>query len=192
MELVVFTGNRGVGKTLGMSLYAHYLKSETGCSLYSNFGLSDSVPFSKFDDFKNIALEKHSLLCLDEIHNDLDARDFASNSVKYFTHMIFYLRKLNCTIFMTTPLFENITSRVRAVVNVLVSVSKDHSFFYYDFYDVDRCIYLKRFRISKSKAYALAASIYDTRAIVTPLIYPDKRVDFDLLLNDIKEIALAH
>lgn len=89
---------------------------------------------------------------------------------------------------MTTPIFKNVSSRVRAVTDVLVEVSKDNKFFYYDFYDVQRDFkHLKRFRLLKSEVFSLAGKIYDTRGIVTPLTYPEKSSDFIFLLNEIKQ-----
>ena len=187
MELVVFTGNRGVGKTLGMSVYAEYLKRKTGCSVFSNYGLADAYDFYSFSDFKKVCKCGHSLVLLDECHNDIDSMD-RSSSVRYFSHIVFYLRKLNCTLFMTTPIFKNVSSRVRAVTDILVEVSKDNKFFFYDFYDVQRDFkHLKRLRLLKSLAFSLAGEIYDTRGIVTPLIYPEKSSDFISLLDEIKQ-----
>lgn len=188
MELVLFTGNRGVGKTLGMSLYAMWLKEQTGCSLYSNYSLLGANDFFSFDDFRQIACEKHSLLLLDECHNDIDSRNYRKPSALYFSHITFYLRKLRCLMFLSTPLFSNIDRRVREVTNILVNVSKDNEFFYYDFYDVQLESFLKRIKIKRNLALQLASKIYDTTGIVTPLQYPNKNEDFEALVFDIKQI----
>lgn len=189
MELVIFTGNRGVGKTLGMSLYALYLKGKTGCDLYSNYGLNGSQEFSSFIDFKSVAASGHSLVLLDECHNDIDSRDLSS-ATKYFSHIVFYLRKLDCTLFMSTPLFSNVSARVRNVTNVLVNVSKNKKFFFYDFYDVQRDFFhVKRFRLVKDSVFDFARDVYDTKAIVTPLSYPQNKKEFEDLLKDIKKMS---
>lgn len=187
MELVLFTGNRGVGKTLGMSLYATYLSKKTGCTLFSNYGLYGSRIFSSFDDFSLISKENHSILCLDECHNDIDTRLARSNSSMFFSHFIFYLRKLNCVMFMTTPLFKNVDSRVRSVVNVVVNVSKDKKFFYYDFYDCNSGKFLVRKCVNKQIALLVGAKFFDTKAIVTPLIYPEKRADFVKIFDGLRD-----
>lgn len=46
---------------------------------------------------------------------------------------------------------------------------------------------MKRLRLLKSLAFSLAGEIYDTRGIVTPLIYPEKSSDFISLLDEIKQ-----
>lgn len=192
MELFAFQGNRGMGKTLGMVLYAKYLQEHTGCSLFSNFPFVGSNEFYSFDDFKKVAECKHSVLMLDECHNDLDARDYASSKVKYLTHMIFYLRKLRCTMFLTTPLFRTISKQVRDVTNIVVCCSKDSNFFFYDFYDNERAAFLKRRKILRQKAFDLCESVYDTNSIVEPLIFPDNKNDFLKLLSEIKQINATH
>jgi len=186
MELMVFEGNRGMGKTLGMVLYAKYLQERTGCSLFSNFPVAGSQEFYRFDDFKKVAASKKSILLLDECHNDLDGRDALSRNVKYLTHIVFYLRKMDCVLFLSTPLFKSIAVQVRDVTNVLVRCSKDQNFFCYDFFDLDNSIFLKRRRIEKNKAFAICKSVYDTKSIVLPLSFPEDKAGFLNLLEEIK------
>jgi ATPase family associated with various cellular activities (AAA) len=187
MNLIFFEGQMGNGKTLGMSIVAKDWAQRSGATLYSNYGLEGSKPFRSFEDFKDVAVQPSSIVCLDEIHNDIDSRDFNTNAVKYFSHIVFYLRKLRCILMMTSPLFENIESRVRNVTNVVVSVQKDKTYYYYPFYDLQQMKSLKMKKIKKQSAHDAAQQIFDTFEMVTPLEYPANRDDFKRLLNDLKE-----
>lgn len=186
MNLIFFEGQMGNGKTLGMSIIAKDWAQRSGATLYSNFGLKGSKPFNSFEDFLDVAQQPSSIICLDEIHNDIDARDFNTNAVKYFSHIVFYLRKMRCILMMTSPLFDNIESRVRGVTNVLVSVQKDSEYYYYPFYDTQTDRFLKQKKIKKELAHMAAAQIFDTYAMVTPLEYPEKRDLFKELLSELK------
>lgn len=176
----------GNGKTLGMSLMAYYFQEQSGCTLYSNYGLKGSKPFTSFNDFLDVVEQPSSIICLDEVHNDIDSRDFNTNAVKYFSHLAFYLRKMRCTIMMTTPLFANVESRVRGVTSIVIPVSKDKNYYYYPFIDWQSMRALKTKKIRKDSAHILAGQIFDTFSMVEPLEYPEKRDDFKKLITELK------
>jgi len=186
MNLIFFEGQMGNGKTLGMSIVASDWAQRSGATLYSNYGLAGSKPFNSFDDFLDVAIQPSSIVCLDEIHNDIDARDFNTNAVKYFSHIVFYLRKMRCILMMTSPLFENIETRVRKVTNVVVPVRKDQYYFYYPFYDALSLDFLKEKKILKTNAELAASQIFDTYSMVNPLEYPANRDAFKELLVNLK------
>lgn len=186
METIMFDGQRGNGKTLGMATMAKYWQYQSGCTLYSNFGLAGSKPFSSFYDFFDVAVQPSSIVCLDEVHNDIDSRDFNTNAVKYFTHIAFYLRKMRCTLMLTSPLFENIESRIRGTTDIYIPVQKDKNYYYYPHYDWQGQRHLKTLKIKKDKAHAIGSHIYDTYAMVTPMEYPNTRDEFKSLLADLK------
>ena len=54
MNLIMIDGYLGSGKTLGMSLKALQWQQKSGCTLFSNYGLKGSIPFTSFADFKNL------------------------------------------------------------------------------------------------------------------------------------------
>lgn len=176
----------GNGKTLGMSIVAKDWAERSGATLYSNYGLKGSKPFNSFDDFLDVAVQPSSIICLDEVHNDIDSRDFNTNAVKYFSHIVFYLRKMRCILMMTSPLFDNVESRVRNVTNIVVPVHKDGFYYYYPFYDTQTDQFLKQKKIRKEIAHNVASQIFDTYAMVTPLEYPASRDEFKKLLSDLK------
>lgn len=186
MNIIMFDGQMGNGKTLGMSILAKYYQEQTGCTLYSNYGLVGSKPFESFNDFLDVAVQPSSIVLLDEVHNDIDSRDFNTNAVKYFSHIAFYLRKLRCTVMMTSPLFQNVESRIRGVTNVYCPVTKDKDYYYYTMYDWQSLKHLKTKKMKKENAHKVAKEIFDTYAMVTPLEYPSTRDEFKKLLSTLK------
>jgi hypothetical protein len=126
---------------------------------------------------------------LDEAHSDLDARNFNTNSVKFFTHLIFYLRKLRTTLMLATPALENLDSRVRAILNLYCHVTKDKEYFYYDMYDMQSMRHLGRYKIRIERAVELASMLYDTYNMVTPVEFPSDRKEFELFVKELKVVS---
>lgn len=193
-NLILFDGRMGSGKTTLMSLEAlrYQAESLTGCTLFSNYGLSGSVPFTSFEDFKKVAVQPSSIICLDESHLDISNRDFNTNSVKFFVNMVFFLRKLRATLMMTTPLFENIDSKVREVTNYYVHCSKYNGYLNYEYYDIERLKFLKSKRISEAKVSEIMGYIYDTYEMVVPLEYPSTRPEFIKVFEEVKELNKSY
>lgn len=187
MYLVVFDGLMGSGKTLAMSLLASYLHKKHDLIVYSNYSFYGSKEFSSFSDFLDIAKEeKPVILLLDEGHIDLDSGDFSTNAAKYFSHLFFYFRKLNCRLFITTPIFSNINTRFRALCSILVSCSVYSDFFIFNIFDVQRNIFLKQIKIYKEHAFSYVTGIYDTNSVVSPIVFPSNKLEFTELLSSIK------
>lgn len=191
-NLIMFDGRMGSGKTVGMSIQALNYQARSGCTLFSNYGLTGSVPFTSFDDFKKVAVQPSSIICLDESHMDLSNRDFNMNSVKFFVNMVFFLRKMRCTLMMTSPLFENIDSKVRAVTNYYIHVSQSNGFLNYYYYDVEQSRFLRHDRLSMLKVKEVGEHIFDTYEMVTPLDYPKTRDEFLTVMNEVKALNKAY
>jgi hypothetical protein len=185
-NLIMIDGRLGSGKTIGMSIKALDWANRSNAVLFSNYGLYNSIPFTSFEDFKKVAVQPSSIICLDESHLDISNRDFNTNSVKFFVNMVFFLRKLRCTLMMTSPLFENVDSKVRDITNLYIHVSKRNGYLNYDHYDVERLKHMKSERIPESVVSEIGGLIYDTYAMVIPLEYPTNREDYLKVMNDVK------
>lgn len=192
MNFMVFNGYLGSGKTLGACIYALHYVQKSGCALYSNCGLVGSKPFTSIDDFKEIAKEKSSILVLDEAHMDLDARSFSSNHVKFFTQVSYYLRKLRCTLIITTPSFEDLDTRIRKITNVLAFVSKDANYFKYELWDVQSRKFIQNMKITKTNAFMVGDALFDTNSMVTPVEIPKNKDDFKDFLEELKHISESY
>ena len=188
MNVIILDGVMGAGKTLGMTLLTKYFQQKSRCSVFDNYGIKGSTPFHSYLDFMQVAVQPSSLLALDESHTDLDARSFSTNAVKFFTHLVFFLRKMRCTMFLATPLISNLDSRVVGVCQLYCRCSKDKKYFYYDFYDLQTYRHLKRYRILRDRAYELAGGFYDTYRMVTPMEFPAERADFKSFLEQLRDV----
>lgn len=189
MNFMVFEGYLGSGKTLGAAIYSKHFSQLSGCALYSNCGMLGSKPFTCLDDFKHIAREQSSILLLDEAHMDLDARSFSSNHVKFFTQVSYYLRKLRCTLIITTPSFSDLDTRIRNITNILAFVSKDAKYFRYELWDVQSRKHKKDMKIKKENAFMVAETLFDTNSMVTPIDIPKNKDDFKEFLEELKHIS---
>lgn len=186
MNLIIIDGVLGAGKTLAMTLLSEYFAGLSGCAVYSNYGIKGSKQFTHYRDFLQIAEEKSTIVNLDEAHTDLDSRNFNTNAVKFFTHLIFYLRKLRCTLMLATPSIENLDSRVRGIANLYIHVDKNRTHFIYDFYDIQSQRFLKRYKIKQADAFICAEMIYDTYNMVLPVTFPDDRKEFNSFVTELK------
>lgn len=190
-NFIVFEGKLGAGKTLGAVLYANHLKARAPSSvMYSNFDMKGAKPISDLDTFLEIAMNPSSIVVLDEAHVDLDARSFSTNHVKFLTAITFYLRKIRCTLILTSPMFDNLDSRIRNITNAVCYVSSDKNYFYYPFYDPVSSQYLGIKKARKERVFK--ANLYDTNSIVSQLQVPAKREDFDRYLDELKQVSLDY
>lgn len=99
---------------------------------------------------------------------------------------VFYFRKLNCRLFITTPIFSNINTRFRALCSFLVNCSSFSDFFVFNIFDVQRNIFLKQIKVYKEHAFSCVENVYDTNSIVSPIVFPANKLEFTELLSSIK------
>ncbi len=186
MNFIVLEGQLGGGKTLGAVIFANYVKAlSSDVTLYSNFGMYHARPFRSLYDFYEITQNFSSDVVLDEAHIDLDARSFNTNHVKFLSMTSFYLRKVRTTFIMTSPLFDNLDSRIRGITNMLVKVRNDKKYFYYDCWDVQSDRFLRTLKIKKDNAFSM--NLYDTHAIVSPIEMPENKKEFDIFLETLAD-----
>lgn len=194
MYVWVFQGNLGEGKTFGMSVLALYFatrarKAGIHVDLYANYGLKGAKPLSSYRDFYNVARSEASIVLLDEAHVNLDARLFHKGGNIYMTQFFFYLRKLNASLFMTTPNIRNLDSRMRLLTNILVDCRKIAGGFIYDIYDYQGEKFLRRKFLPKPIAEEIfETGMYDTHAIIRAVEFPQNERQFSRFLDKIEEI----
>ncbi|MEK3837938.1 zonular occludens toxin domain-containing protein [Paenibacillus sp. FSL R7-0128] len=189
MYLMGFDAAMGEGKTLGMSLIAQHYRQRSGCTLYSNYGLANSKVFTTFQQFLDVAAQPSSIICLDEIHNDLDSRSSNTNVNKYLSHMIYYLRKIRATIMFASPDIMSIDIRVRNIINVYCRVRKDRQRFHYKMWDMQSSKYLRTIAVDQQKVFAIAKQIYDDKRMVLPMEFPEKKEEYLEIIHMLKNIS---
>lgn len=191
MYVWMFQGNLGDGKTFGASVLAHYFKArakKAACKvdLFSNYGLKGSRELKHYSDFYDVARSENSIVLLDEAHINLDSRLFSRGSNIYMTQFFFYLRKLRCSLFMTSPNIRNLDSRVRQLTNILVDCHKRGGGFSYDIYDFSGEKLLKRLYMPPQIAREIfKVGLYDTHAIVRNVTFPSNERAFDDFLDKV-------
>lgn len=178
MYVMIFDGIMGSGKTAGMSIMAQHFRQKSGCTLYSNYGLRGSKLFTSFEQFVDVAQQPSSIICLDEAHSDLDARSGNTNIAKFLSHIVFYLRKLRATIFLSSPSILAIDSRIRGVTNIYCQVEKTKKYFKYHMWDLQSEKFLRDYRIQKDRAFSILPQVYDTHKMVVPMSYPETKEEF--------------
>lgn len=170
--IVAYNGLMGSGKTSKAICDALLLQNETGCKIYTNFGMVGQNRFEHFSDFEKIAVEPSSIIILDECHMDLDARDYNSNSVKNFTKMVNYLRKIRCVIFLTTPNFFNIDTKIRDLTSYICECRKRGDYQIFEYYDLQNDNLIKSQYTKSSDLINVIKDQFNTYSMVTPLNYP--------------------
>lgn len=194
MFVWVFQGNLGEGKTFGMSVFAHYYAARARragikVDLYANYDLQGSYHIRDYKDFYKVAKSESSIILLDEAHVNLDSRLFSRGMNIYMTQFMFYLRKLNSSLFMTTPHIKNLDSRMRQLTNILVDCHRLPSGFMYDIYDFQGERLLRRKFLPKYMANQIFdIGIYDTHSIVRAIEFPSTDRTFGKFLDNIIKI----
>jgi len=173
----VIDGDMGGGKTSFMSLMACYLSSVfPNLTVWSNYGLKGSRPFTSYKDFLEMASLDSSLVLLDEAYLTFDSRLFGSKGQIYFTELLYYLRKIRATIMFTAVDWETLDTRIRRVVDVYIFARKERGFHIYEFFHNKSGKLLKRVQIPVSRMQMILnhLDVYKTWKIVRPTELPDK------------------
>ncbi|AHM67485.1 hypothetical protein PPSQR21_038470 [Paenibacillus polymyxa SQR-21] len=189
MYLMGIDGTMGTGKTLCMSVLAQHFRQQSGCTLYSNYELKHSKLITNFEMFLDVAQQPSSIICLDEAHTDLDSRSVNTNVAKYLTHMVFYLRKLRCTLMFTSPDIANIDIRLRLIMNVYCKAKKNKNYFNYSLWNAQDNKPLRSLRVNQRKIFAIGHQIYDTNGMVVPMDFPQTKEGYLDILNLLKKVS---
>lgn len=194
MYVWVFQGNLGEGKTFGMAVMAQYFAARARrvgirADIYANFDLLGAKPLTSYRDFYDVARSQASICLLDEAHVNLDSRLFHRGANIYMTQFFFYLRKLNASLFMTTPNIRNLDSRIRLLTNILVDCHKITGGFLYEIYDWQAVRLLRRKFLPLPIAKKIfATGMYDSHSIIRAVEFPSNERNFDNFLDKIVEI----
>jgi len=122
-------GPLGAGKTLMMSLLAHHWRNKViaqggDVKLFSNYGLKDSYPMTHYTDWYEVAAAQGSICCWDESQMSFSNRKWSNYGAGIATEVMMFTRKMKSVQMYCSPSIQNVDSRIRQIVEVLVNVRK--------------------------------------------------------------------
>lgn len=122
-------GPLGSGKTFLMSLLAHHWKDKAAqqggtVQLFSNYGLLDSMPMSHYTDWYKVAEAQGSIVCWDEAQMSFSNRKWSRYGSTVATEILMFTRKMMSVQIYCSPSINNVDSRIRQIVEVLINVRK--------------------------------------------------------------------
>ncbi|MBU8905583.1 ATPase [Desertibacillus haloalkaliphilus] len=122
-------GPLGSGKTFLMSLLAHHWREKVlarggDIRLFSNYGLKDAQPMDHYSDWYDVARVQGSICCWDEAQMAFDSRQALKSSSIYASQLMMFTRKMKSVQIYCSPSINNVDSRIRQIVEVLINVRK--------------------------------------------------------------------
>lgn len=179
MHHMAIQGGLGVGKTLLMSLLAHWWREQAmlqgvNVELFSNYELKDSTQMIDYTDWYKVAEADASIICWDESQVNFNNRAWSKFGNTIATEIAMYGRKLRCIQMYAMPNVAMIDSRIRDVIEIIVTVRKDNKGFHLFFSDFQTKEFLRKVFIPKWKIERVfKLDLYDTYSFVRPVPLPN-------------------
>lgn len=194
MHHLLIQGGLGTGKTLTMSLLAHYLKGQAmmrgaNVELFSNYDLKDSTTMLDYTDWYKVAEADTSIICWDEAHVVFNNRAWSKYGQGIATEVAMYTRKLRSIQIYATPNVGNVDSRIRDIIEVVVTMRKDNRGYHLYFTDFQTKEFIKKAFISEAtmkRVYKL--KLYDTYAFVRGFPLPENEGEGEEFWNKLDKI----
>ena len=179
-QFFFFEGPLGSGKTFLMSVLAHNWQAKSfnrggNIRLFSNYGLKESHEMNHYKDWYEVADAQGSICCFDEAQTSFDARQWGKTGNTYATHLLMYARKMKAIQMFCSPSINNVDSRLRQIVEVLVSCRRiGEKGFSYTFWDYQTKTFMHKNFLPMWKARMLMKlNLYDTYAMVQGFPLPN-------------------
>lgn len=172
MHHIAIMGGLGAGKTFFTSLLAHYIKEQSAMagvnlSLFSNYDLKDSYTMTDYRDWYKVAEQDTSIICWDEAHRVFNSRNWNSFANGIVTDVAMYTRKLRSIQIYASPNVQNIDSRIRDIIEIVVIMRRDNAGFHLYFKDYQSGELLRKAFIPEFKAKKIyKLNLYDTYSFV--------------------------
>lgn len=188
-------GPLGAGKTLIMSILAHYWKNRVEAAggkidLFSNYGLLDSYPMDHYTDWYKVAESQGSIVCWDEAQMAFSNRKWGQHGQLIATEIMMYTRKMKSVQMYCSPSINNVDSRIRQIVEVLVTVTKvgDKGFsIHFEDYQTRTFMHRQFFPMYKAKKI-FNLKLYDTFNMVQGFPLPSTEKQSKPFFEKLEEI----
>lgn len=194
MHHIFFQGGLGDGKTFAMSLLAHWWKEQVEkkggkIDLYSNYGLKDSTPMINYKDWYEVAESQGSICCWDEAHMAFSNRAWSKHGQGIATEVMMYTRKMQSVQMYCSPSINNVDSRIRQIVEVLVTMRqrKNGFIFYFVDFQTHQPIRTVFFPMVKAKKI-FKMGLYDTHEMVRSFPLPSTERESETFFDKLEEI----
>lgn len=189
-------GPLGSGKTFLMSYLAHHWKDKVERStgnvlqLFSNYELKDSSPLDSYEDWYRVAEAQGSIVCFDEAQMAFSNRRWSKYGSTIATEILMYTRKMQAVLFYCSPSIRNVDSRIRDIVEVLITVRKigDKGFSLH-FVDYQTGEFMQKQFIPMWKSKKIfKLNLYDTHQMVKGFPLPQTERQAETFFNTLEEI----
>ena len=192
---ILFEGGLGAGKTFGMVLLGWYLKTQSEVKgahiqLFSNFNVKDSIVIDSYEVWYQVAECQGSICLWDEAHIAFNSRKWSAHSSQVATDIMMYTRKLQSLQIYATPSVNNVDSRIRQIIELLVTMrhipKKGFRFYFRDFQTNE---HLRTVFIPMSKAKQIfSLNLYDSHQMVRRFPLPKTERQSDEFFDKLEEI----
>lgn len=192
---ILFEGGLGAGKTFGMVLLAFYFKEQAekqGASvkLFSNFEVRDSQMLEHFTDWYDVAAAHGSICLWDEAHMAFSNRQWSRHGNEIATQVMMYTRKMQSLQMYATPSINNVDSRIRQIIELLVTMrqipKKGFRFYFRDYQTGEhlRTVFFPMWKAEK----IFKLNLYDTHGIVRSFPLPRTEKESEQFFDKLEEI----
>jgi Zonular occludens toxin (Zot) len=192
---IFIQGSLGSGKTFLMSLLAHHWKAKTmqkggNVELFSNYELKDSYPMSHYTDWYKVAEAQGSIICWDEAQMAFSNRKWSRYGSTVATEVLMFTRKMQSVQIYCSPSINNVDSRIRQIVEILITVRKigDKGFkLHFRDYQTGEFMMNQFIPMSKAKKF-FKLKLYDTYNMVTSFPLPGTEREGNEFFETLNEI----
>lgn len=187
-------GPLGSGKTLLMSVLAHHWKAKVqrmggDITLFSNYELDESIPVNHYTDWYEVAKAQGSICCWDEAHMAFSNRRWSKFGQSIATDVMMYTRKMKSVQIYCSPSINNVDSRIRQIVEVLITAKQTPKGFYYHFVDYQTGEFMHKQYLPMWKANRIKKiQLYDTDTMVRGFPVPSTEKQAEEFFEKLEQI----
>lgn len=192
---IFIQGALGSGKTFMMSVLAHHWKEKVqakagNIELFSNYDLLDSHTMSHYTDWYKVAEAQGSICCWDEAQMAFSNRKWSNYGNSLATEVLMFTRKMQAVSFYCSPSINNVDSRIRQIVEILITVRKigDKGFqLHFQDYQTKEFMMTQFFPMFKAKKI-FKKNLYDTYNMVQSFPLPSNERQGNEFFEKLEEI----
>lgn len=188
-------GPLGSGKTFMMSYIAHHWKAKAEAKgaeiqLFSNYHLQDAQQMVHYANWYDVAEAQGSIVCWDEAQMAFSNRKWSKYGQGVATEIMMFTRKMKSVQIYCSPSINNVDSRIRQIVEVLIDVRKmGEKGFSIRFTDYQTGQFMHSHFLPMSKAKKIfKLNLYDTYQMASSLPLPETEKKGDAFFAELERI----